>query len=278
MGYVFPLENVVARKIPRLEAYPVASGMVKSYLQAFFKDEKIHGALIFGSINNNYSVGSDIDTLIVYEDEAGLSAIRNLRQHIESETFVPVEFIPVKRELGQKGIHTIDNAFRQHLEHHLYNGQIGKNPLDFICIKPVPYKLDLLNKLAVYIAGLEKGFVNEDFGDQRYYIFLRYILEKPVHTVREMLQSVYRELPKDENGRPIDDREGLCREYEKQFFGHSLLLEDLMKILEAQKNYREFLRHLPTENLEKAYIQELRKIEAVYPNASRFIRKNALLL
>lgn len=178
--------------------------------------------LHFGSTHpkrNDLDITSDIDVLVIYEDEwkdAAFSAMMSMTNFAARQN-VPLQLIPFSRSIAVSGFHTIG----EDLAHHLmwaaeYGGVINKNPMDYI----VPHKVrwDATSYIMGKLSGLLKGFVRYDtMSDEEKRRYLRKVFDVPPYLGRKVLWEMGDKLY-------VDSKSQVGADYERMVGGRAAYL------------------------------------------------------
>jgi len=204
MGRVFSWGEIERREVPQIKDFSRVCEEVRHELS---RTDGVLGALIFGSaMSERFMERSDIDCLVVYEEDRGThvrEALRTIRK-FSHVLHVPVEFVPVDDVSARIGLHTIGPSFAWHLEQAVKTHLVIKaDPFRFIRLLDSANSQsvrveDALGYLQRKILRFEQGIVEFPvMAESEYLHFLQKILESPIHIARKVLWLLVPNLPSD---------------------------------------------------------------------------------
>lgn len=238
MGKVYSFSDIVNKKIPKSEDFVKAKKIVLDELSKFAEEGEIYGAKIFGSVaKGTPNERSDFDLLIVTEQNASLTLLKNIFENVRDQTNVGIEPLVIDRKFAEKGFHSIDNLFLEHIRSIPDENNIaGLNPLNIL----KPFDLPILEVHKQYLAQklrrLREGvFTYSEIDKLR---VLQRALEEPVNLGRRTLQV----LPC--LGYPLemedDGKQNVIKLFQETF-GTTSLINEFNTLLQHDKNYTSYL-------------------------------------
>ena len=189
MGKVYAWEDVEARRIPRLEDFPV---VIDHMREVFKKEKSILGGLICGSVlRGDHNCRSDIDCVVVYETKLEREAMEVLQgvSAFAGNMYVPVGFVPCDIYTASTRFHHIGPAFRIHLQMAIKSGGIvGTNPLTLLRTggEDLIMEIESYLRMKVYNTGEALAKYSCMSIDHKC-AFLQKVLEAPSHVARKIL-------------------------------------------------------------------------------------------
>jgi len=250
MGKVYSWSAITEQGIPSPRDFENARQQALSKLSQLVEYGLIYGARIFGSVaRGNPSIRSDLDLLVVFENDIAREELRKIFHDVYKETRVIVESTALKRELVDLGFHTIDPTFLEHFQYILKEGNIvGNDPLNLVR----PQEGNVLNLHQQYLSQklkrLTDGLLTPTKEEQLK--ILQRALEAPVNVGRRMLMTLrclgILDLDEDD-----DSKEVIIRNYRRIFDEDNGLLQ-FNFLLESDRRYTRFLE----ETLQGQYIEE----------------------
>ena len=272
MGKIFTWEEIVNRRIPKIESFKITERSLETELT---NCQGVIGAIKVGSIVwDLHTVLSDIDCVIVYEKSkrSAVMKVLNSCKYKANQLFVPLELIPVDHISAKKGNHHLINTFLDGLSLFAKNGAIIKrNPLDLITVN----QLTRVQETWVYITNktrkIEKGMsAIESIGEAELTDFCTRVLNPPLHTARKVLRCLGVSF---ENG---DTKKHVVEEYKK--IAPKKLVEILVEIIALNDRYFDQLNIQLTNPDKKKYTDLLLSITRKSWKVKYFLEGNLELM
>ena len=275
MGRVFSWSEVSRNEVPGVSSFMEDCREIE---RSFRGDDSIYGAVFFGSaLNVRFTERSDLDCLVVYDDERYVAARDTLirLQEFALSRYIPIEFVAVDDATARTGLHTIGPSLLWHLERavDISGGAIKKDPLIFInhpaslCVSDVG---DVLGYLRRKIYRFETGILNLPvMQPEEMRIFLQKVLESAVHIARKVTWLSTPRFPCDSKHEVITHYPVLATHRLRDIF--QTLLD--MDVLYSD----ELLRQLRDPN-ERRYLAVLDDIKRRAFWAREFARANAFFV
>lgn len=276
MGRVFTLDEFKAGQIPRIDDYRKAMSDLVGGLNGLYAQGVIFGANVHGSIfHPDLDVGSDIDVLIVVNDDTGLYEVGRLVQGIGKRLYVPVEAVPVRRKMAENGNHNLDNPYLDYMERYCKEGVVGQNPLPIVKrLHTSPFE-DGKNRLVVNLSKLSKmAAAPPKLYGEKHCNHLEKATRHPIYSAIDLLRLRLGMYPARNDGTPVSKGEA-CQMYFDEFDDMitGTTRDDLKIVLNMRNTYRRFLRENRTGSPE-AYADLLDDIDMIVPHAMRVIEEN----
>ena len=273
MGYVFTPRDFEKGRIPTVVGYETAMRLLREGLAELFKQGLIHGANLHGSnFHTDGGIGSDVDALVLMNSQEAEERLRTLHSAVLDSTNVPVEFVPVSKQLAERGHHQLDYFYIKYIRTYCRDGVVGNDPLPLIARRaswdnPTQEVIERfeaqLTKLSKQRATLPVVY-NEEHCD-----FLEKVIRQPIYAAIDMLRLSRDNYP-SRDGIPLSKAD-CCSLYAQEF--PLLLTPDLFLVLGTRTRYRQFLAKQEERSLEE-YGRLLEDIDGIYPNARRVIERN----
>jgi predicted nucleotidyltransferase len=272
MGYVPTPREYEGGRVPIPSDFRTADLQLRKGLQKLYENGSIYGANIHGStMHGEGGAGSDIDAVVVTSRLEAEKYLGELHEKIKDSTNVPVEFIPVTRNLAEQGNHTLDYYYALYIKTFCRDGIVGDDIFYFI--KPRDSwsnpKEETRERISANLGKLSKmrasipSEYNEEHCD-----FLEKILRQPIYVAIDMLRLRHGNYPA-KDGKPLSKAD--CCEMFKYEFPH-IETGDLFHVLGMRIIYNSFLGRQTGNPSE--YIELLNGIEDIYPDARRFMERN----
>ena len=186
LGRIFSWEEIEQGKIPKLESFTEIANIIRKDL---LPNEKVEAALLCGSVlREDFSLRSDVDCIVIYNDIAVISDLRRLITIAKTE-FVPVEMIPIDVRMVEAGIHTLSGSFLQHLQRAAKEGGTIKGDLlSILKIAENDPREKLKETFGIVSQKLNRALCELSRFEKEKRIFnLGKILEAPVEIVRSIV-------------------------------------------------------------------------------------------
>src|SRR5947209_5540125 len=134
MGKIYDFSEITNNQVPQAGNFIEAKALTIQGLSQPVISGDIYGAKVFGSVaKGTANERSDFDLLVTLEHEAANTQLRNLFFTIYEETQVAIEPIIINRQFAEKGFHSIDSFFLDHLRKIPTDGNIvGFDPSDIL--------------------------------------------------------------------------------------------------------------------------------------------------
>lgn len=272
MGYVYTPREYEAGKIPTSSDFKAADSELRKGLRKLYDDGSIYGANIHGStLHGEGGAGSDVDAVVVTSHVEAEKRLWELHEKIKDFTSVPVEFIPISKNLGEQGNHTLDYYYALYIKTFCRDGIIGDDIFYFI--KPRDSwsnpKEEARERISANLGKLSKmrASVPSEYNEE-HCNFLEKILRQPIYAAIDMLRVRYGNYP-SENGKPLSKAQ-CCEMYKDEF--PQIRTEDLFHVLGMRIICKSFLGRQTGRPSE--YVELLNEIEDTYPDARRFMERN----
>lgn len=189
MGRVFTWEEIEGRKFPIPgDARNLMTDIVKAFAESGLKVMVLPcGSVIYGKDN----VCSDLDIVLMYSmrNEARVFSLVHRFYEEARRRHVPLELIPIRRELSEAGAHTIGASFYKCLERAYQDASVKLDRIDGLSLINMDGRT-LADDFAEYTARkLQKADKNplSVFDDNvRTVLMLNGLLPAPVHAVRKL--------------------------------------------------------------------------------------------
>jgi len=276
MGRIFSWEEIEHGKIPELKSFREVVEKVRKEL-AF--NEKVETAILCGSaLRDDLSITSDIDCVVIYNDETVFLALKGLIAYAKA-LYVPLEIIPIDIRMIKMGIHSLNGSFLQHLKRVAKEGGIIKGDPILIFRPTEDNRTNSYTKLRDTFEEISSKLnralceLSRFEGEKRIFN-LGKILEAPMDIVRQIIWA--QEIP-------------IINESKEEVLKAFWTIADktskklLVKVLEVDEEYSELLEKILKQSAPGPYKDEyigiLKKIEEIGQNeALEFIVYNAQLL
>ena len=158
MGYVYTPEEFVQGRIASPDDYKRAMKMLIQGLEDMYGQGLVYGANIHGSIfHPDGGLGSDIDVLVVMNNDEAVYKLNGLRHKIKDHTYVPVEFMPLFKEHSERGWHQINSYYMQYITTFCKDGIVGNDPA--AVIKPLKTWGNPLEEVKERLEAQIKGLI-----------------------------------------------------------------------------------------------------------------------
>jgi predicted nucleotidyltransferase len=277
MGRVFSLEEIKEKKVPEIESFEI---VIEKAREKLSNDRNVIGAVHCGSTlpqRNDFSVRSDIDLFVLYNDERIFSTIQEIILFAKN-LFVPVDFMPLDIKMAKMNIHPFnDDYFSSHVKWAAkHGGAIKRNPFEVLEIKETNPEIVLKAFFTVITKNLERSICELlRFDGEKKYILLGKILEAPIKMVGYILYS---------EGKSAFSwqKQEIIKDYLANV-GNSHLIEILQELIKVDRDYTEILNkisqspHIDSRD-QKTYKEMLYWIERnATPKVMEFIKDNAVL-
>ncbi len=198
MGRVFTWDEISKGQVPEEEHF---QQIIEQLAEALAASSDVVGATICGSMITEYTQRSDIDCVLIYEP-GFIRAVQASVLPVEQEAarlYVPLDLIPVSRDLAQNGLHHITLSFGAHLRYAAKGKRvIKKDPMSFLnFVGKNPWQ-DVTEYLLTKIGKLEKGILKVGAMDERdECAFFEDMLRMVFHVARKMLFLKHVKMPND---------------------------------------------------------------------------------
>jgi hypothetical protein len=277
MGYVFTPEEFEKGKIPTIPDYKEAMRQLRSGLRHLYEQGAIYGANIHGSnINGDASIGSDIDALVITNLHRANYELSLLKNNIRGYTKVPIEFVPIPKNIAEKGNHLLDFFYVKYIEKYCSDGIVGKNPIPILSEleswkNPVEEMRTRLKSNLVKLA--KTAAMSSNYWDETSCKLLEKLMRQPIYSTIDVLRAKHGYAFPEKDGKPLSKRE--CCELYKSEFPRSDT-SDLFMVLDMRKSYSEFIA--TRKGTVEEYENLLGEIDSIFPNAWNVIEQNLNLL
>lgn len=273
MGYVFTPREFEEGRIPTALGYQTAMELLTQGLSQLSDEGLVYGANLHGSnFHTDGGIGSDVDVLVVMNSLEAEEHLRRLHSSVTGSIYVPVEFVPVAKQLAERGHHQFDHFYIRYIQTYCRDGVVGNDPLPVIASRESwrnPSQ-EVIERFEAQLTKLSKQRTtlpldyNEEHCD-----FLEKVIRQPIYAAIDMLRLSRDNYP-SQNGRPLSKAE-CCELYSQEF--PKLVTPDLSLVLGTRTRYRQFLGERERGSLEE-YRRLLEEIDGIYPNARRVIELN----
>lgn len=188
MGQVFTVNDICCGRIPRLGDFPL---VIQEVREAVMMEDSIVGALVCGSIiRGDHTIRSDIDLFVLYDEKRQHDAFRFMQMAAltAARRHIPLTCIPCDTLLAKTGMHHCGSSFLCHLQRSVAAGGLLKgDPLKEFA-DSLPEKEDLKSYLRVKMYTLQESWgVSLTFSGERLAVYLKKLLEAPMHIARKTL-------------------------------------------------------------------------------------------
>lgn len=240
MGKIYEFSEIESLRIPHASDFLKAKTLVLNGLSRLAEEGEIYGAKIFGSVaKGTPNERSDFDLLVISEQDTSLILLKEMFENVRGQTNVGIEPLVIDRKLAEKGFHSIDNLFLEHIRSIPNEGNtIGANPL--YALKPSDDLQPIIvhkQYLAQKLRRLREGIFTYSEVDK--YRVLQRALEEPVNLGRRTLQA----LPF--LGYPLemadDGKQNVIKLFQ-EIFGRTALVSGFNILLSHDKNYTSYLQ------------------------------------
>ncbi len=274
MGYVFTPRELEEGRIPTALGYQTAMQTLRQGLSELCNQRVVYGANIHGSnFHIDGGVGSDLDALVVMTSPEAEEHLQRMHASIRDSIYVPVEFVPVSKQLAETGHHQLDCFYVRYIGTYCQDGIVGNNPLEVISPR-ASWKdpsQEVEDRLVAQLTKFSKQRANlpTEYNEE-HCSFLERIMRQPIYSAIDMIRLKHGGNYPSVDGRPLSKAE-CCQLYAQEF--PQLVTPDLFLILTTRNKYRQFLR----EHKDRAvadYNELLEEIDSVYPNARSVIERN----
>jgi predicted nucleotidyltransferase len=245
-------------RIPSPESLEkVLSSDVTHLINSLEFRDLISGAVAYGSVTRGeHSETSDIDVLVRYRTPDVLDELRATRCLIREEEGIVVEFSVFSDRLASTPFHRAAFSYINHVRANPAEKLVfGKDPLENFYSDDAQSSDDRIvyaNGMGSHIDTLAKRYLEAHDNDVRYKHFLKGLIEKPTHFVREAVQLIHDGLP-EESGRTIDSNRELSLLFAQHFGEESDISRGFSTINRTIAHYKDYIRNI--------------RIGAVQPNA-----------
>lgn len=267
-------------KIPRKEEFkPILEEFEQDCVIPFLGKEVV-GSFAYGSVNRgDYNVASDIDYLMIIDNETHKKRIREANQKAYAKSCISIQTRVINVKNAQAGFHSIDPSFKQHLELSVKRyGHRGNNPLELLADNGIPFKEALRVSMSKYLSKMNNIYTNPPKSEGEYIQFLRDIMEKPFHAMRVAIQFQLGSVAPEQDHIFNDTKSELIRIYSGLGFDRGLM-DNIEKLRRTARDYVRLLEDRQKEKIPRSeygvYPQMLDRIEDCYSHAYHFIEQNA---
>jgi predicted nucleotidyltransferase len=222
MGKIYSYEEIKSGKVPSPRDFSVAKELVFDRLSTLVRNKDVSGAKIFGSVGKGTpNERSDFDLLVITERDDAIQELKEGINEIYVATNVAVEPIVIARPLAERGFHTIDASFSQHLQRTDPEGNtIGIDPLELMKPSDLPLTVVHQQYLTQKLRRLREGVFSRTSEDENR--VLQRALEAPINTRRRTLQvlahmGILRNLQND------DGKSAVINDFNNTFDGTPLV-------------------------------------------------------
>lgn len=270
MGRVFSYEEVRDQRVPRLEAF---DDVIVDLEQSLSRCEGVYGAIICGSaaLPNQRTHRSDLDCLVVYEAEyiTPVHQLLSRARQNAAQRFVPVQFIPLARQIAETPLHHIGGSFFKHLRAVAnQRGVIKQDPLA-ILHPSFDERAEAAGYFRAKMRDMDKNLAIMEPGRPKWYLAIQKALENPYHVARYILNARH-ELADD------DTKSTVVTQYRK--VAPSNLAVALRHLVFLDQQYSSALASQLTQPDEAAYRIALGQAANSIPKCHKFVLENALYL
>lgn len=239
MGKIYYYSAIAQRTVPKPNDFTVAKYQVLDDLTQLAERGGIWGAKVFGSVAKGTPYErSDFDLLVVTEEDSSLQVLRDIFEEVKQTTRVEIEPIVVSRTFSERGFHSIDDLFLDHIRSIPNEGNIaGSDPLTVVKPFNLPSTKVHEQYLAQKLRRLREGVFTYSEADR--YKVLRRALEGPINVGRRTLQVLpYFGYPMELQD---DGKQEVIRRF-RETFGGTSLQSGFDSLLEQDRDYTAFLR------------------------------------
>ncbi|HLD11960.1 MAG TPA: nucleotidyltransferase domain-containing protein, partial [Candidatus Nanoarchaeia archaeon] len=247
-----------------------------------FLGTEVIGAFAYGSFRTgDHTPASDIDYIMITRTTDHDLTIRQAITQTTQQFFVPLQVQAIDLAAAQRGMHSCDTPFQEHLRRHQQtHGCYGKNPLDILQPVGMNWEQSLRHAAYTYLRSAKKARIHELSEEQTLEQLARTITQVP-HIFRIVLQLVHGQ------GRMHDDTKATifqryC-ELPIDLDTKNKTIRNYRIIREAVATYTELLTErkstsTPSAELLTRYQASLTLLQNVQDHAFGIIHDNALLL
>jgi predicted nucleotidyltransferase len=257
---------------------------VSSCINRLIERGLITGAVSYGSVaRGDHSETSDIDVLAKYCSFEALQLLRLSRSQVRSTLNVIVEYSVFHNRLAETPFHRSAFSYVNHIRANQSEKRVfGVNPLEGFLTENNPrndHRLEYAREMGSIVDALAKRYLEAFDNETRYYHFLKGLLEKPAHFVREAVQLIHNGLPQ-QNGRTIDDNQSI-RELFVEYFGASDITENMTAAADEVMSYKHYIRDIRLGRIrpsQQEYVAQLANIENIFARELAFMVETCLRL
>ena len=269
VGQVFTWEVLSSGKVPQEESFRVVMEKLRATLGA---ESSVVSALLFGSVvRGDSNIRSDIDCGVIYETEQEPAAVAAMHSvdRLACSLHVPINFVPCDTVLASTRLHHLGTSFTQHLQTSIAAGGLIKGDFLGFLAPTLPTQLEVETYIEAKMYKLQESYAQmASFSDERLAVFLKKVLEAPMHVARKML--VHGDLLRGDSKVKVHERylQVMPQHLGEQLF--SLVLTDAW-----------YSEELATQRLflnEARYEKAIDHLKRNVPHVLRFLRSNILLL
>jgi len=274
VGRIFSLEEITERKIPKLESF---TQVIQKLGKELATNKRVDAALLYGSaLWRDFSIRSDLDCLVIYNDSAIFSDLKELITSAK-KLFVPLEIVAIDQEMAKIGISSFgQGSFIHHLKRATKEGGVIKgDPFSVLRIRESDRGEILKRTIAIILTKLHKALCElSRFNGEKRIILLGKILSAPMNIVRTAVWAKGISIPDESKKEVLRAYLGVADETSRSL---------LTSILRIDEEYSEMLERILKQHnpdlYKEEYAEMLRKIEEIGQNdILEFIRHNARLI
>lgn len=239
MGKIFNYEDIKNHRVPTRDDFMEARSLALISLGELARSGGIYGAKAFGSVaNGTPSERSDFDLLIVTERDDAIHELKSIFEAIHANTKVGIEPIVIARNFAERGFHSVDLFFLQHIQALPNEGNLaGYDPMEVM--KPIDLPMTKIHEqyLTQKVRRLREGIFAYSETDKCR--VLQRALEAPINVGRRIMQVLA------EIGYPTeitDDRKPAVAKVFRETFAGTNLVSGFDSLFAQDGQYTDCLR------------------------------------
>ncbi|MFI5260453.1 MAG: nucleotidyltransferase domain-containing protein [Candidatus Paceibacteria bacterium] len=269
MGQIFTWDAIQHGRIPNKKSFHHVAKELRSRLAG---EDSIIAAALFGSVlRGDFTIRSDIDCAVIHDTDHERTAMGVMHKAIEMATalYVPINFTPCDVRLAETRYHHFGPSFQKHLESSMNAGGLIKGDLIDLLAPTVPVQEEIEWYIKMKMYNLQESLTQMPvYSEERMTLFLKKVLEAPMHVARKML--IY-------EGCLLGDSKSEVQEQYRDTFPTKLAqrFDDLLKL---DHEYSTGLDHQMKSPDQEKYEQLLLRIKRELPHVLEFLRGNIVRL
>lgn len=278
MGRVFTWDEIEGRKFPVSgDAHNLMTDIVKAFAESGLRVMVLPcGSVIYGQDN----ICSDLDIVLVYSVRNEAEVFGLMQRFYEEARYkhIPLEFIPIRRELAEAGAHTVGASFYKCLERAYRDAPVKfdrNNGLSFINMEGRTLADDFAQYAVRKLQKADKNPLLVSDDNVRTVLMLNGLLPAPVHAVRKLLDAMGIEVvgmsKRDVKDRFLDgiatrEEAYLLRRVEVMNAGHVDWIRSAVRAPLTRYEYDALLQELITATgYARGFLREILKRHPVTP-------------
>ncbi|OGF76371.1 hypothetical protein A3H65_01155 [Candidatus Giovannonibacteria bacterium RIFCSPLOWO2_02_FULL_45_14] len=269
MGRIFTWDEISNLRVPRTLDFQKVAGLLKEEIS---REPSIVSAVIFGSVlRGDFNCRSDIDCLVIYDSVREIQAATFLQQLDEKARAlnVPINFTPCDHTIATTRFHQLGPLFLKHIYRAVETGGLIKGDFRGRLAASVMPREEIESYVRSKMYTIQEGYAEmRTFGDERLAVFLKKVLEAPMHVALKMLLFI---------GEVEDDsKKAVAAKYAMIF--PEELWDRLFRIIDIDKWYTGEVNRQLDKKDRHTYNLCMREIRLEIPQTLKFLRSNILYL